>query len=109
MKLQKQLDTTYHADRYLRYQLLIAVDVPHIVTSLRQRIPRASEQAISRTMNRLSYMKKSAGSAVSLFTDTPILMARAVEKGDEDEGYDEASYTLGQSYNGQAVRNVNPL
>lgn len=71
MQLQKQLDTPYHADRYLRDKLLTAVDVPHIQTSLRDRIPRTSEQAICRVMNRLSDNKRSAGGTVAyLASDT---------------------------------------
>lgn len=63
MSLQKQLDTPYHKDRFLRDRLLTAVDIPNILTTLRDRMPRTSQQAVNRIANQLCDKPKSAGSA----------------------------------------------
>lgn len=71
MQLQKQLHIPYHEDRFLRDQLPTAGDIPGIHTSLRDRIPRISEQAVNRLANRLSEKRRMAGrNAFILETDT---------------------------------------
>lgn len=65
MQLQKQLDLPYHGDRYLRDQILTAVDIPSIQMVFRDKIPRTAEQAINRIANRLSEQRNTAGSSVA--------------------------------------------
>lgn len=60
--LQKKLDTDYHNDRYLRDLLLTEIDIPSIHDHLMERIPRTAQQAIQRTVLRLSEKTKNAGS-----------------------------------------------
>lgn len=78
MSLQNQLDPSYHTDQFLRDILLTAVDIPHIQASLRDRLPRASQQAIIRMAIKLSESNKSAESSM-------------VYEAKED---DEANYSL---------------
>lgn len=87
MQLQKQLDTPYHEDMFLRDHLLTAVDVPGIQTSLRDPITRTSEQSINRVANCLSEKRRTAGSSVY-----------NVDDGGQPKP--EELYSLGQSYNG---------
>ena len=56
--LQKQLEVTYHADRFLRDRLLKAVDIASIQTTLRDRMPETSHDAVNRIANQLSDKKK---------------------------------------------------
>lgn len=62
MSLRKQLYDSYHGDQYLRDRLLTAMYMPHIIESLRDRVPCTSEQFINRVANRLSSHPKTAGS-----------------------------------------------
>lgn len=101
MQLQKQLDIPYHEDSFLRDQLLTAVDIPGIQTSLRDRIPRTSEQAVNRIENRLSEKKEAAGRTVNNM--------EASFEPDSDvnkESHTSAMYYIGQSYYGEVKRNV---
>ena len=88
MSLQHQLDPTYHSDNFLRDRLLTAVDIPAIQATLRDRMPRTSQQAVNRVANQLCDQSRSAGSNSACFID---------EKS-------SANYTLGRSYGGDAKR-----
>lgn len=88
MSLKKQLDSSYHGDRYLRNRLLNAVDIPHIQEALREKMQRYSQQAVNRIENRLSNKPRTAGSVAINYTAD-------IDPGASDE--DEAIYTLGQS------------
>lgn len=54
ISLQKQLDVSYHDDRFLRDRLLAAVDLPSVQATLRDRITRNSQQAINSIAIQLS-------------------------------------------------------
>lgn len=71
MSVQKQLDTPCHGDRYLRDSLLTAVDVPKIMESLKERMPRSSQKLINRVSNRFSDKPKTAGTAVVHYSSEP--------------------------------------
>ena len=92
MSLQNQLDVTYHEDKFLRDRLLTAVDIPSIQSSLRDRLPRTSQQAINRVAIQLSDRKRSAGGSSACIT--------------QDDDDDKALYSLGKSYGGEARRDV---
>lgn len=98
MALQKQLDTSYHADRFLRDRLLTAVDLPALQTTLRDRIPRSSHQAVQRIANQLSDKKGSAGSTVAMIAGSSPIYGSGYEN--------EALYSLGRTYGGDAKRRV---
>lgn len=42
MSIQKQLDSSYHGYRYLRDQLMTAIDIPVVQYPLKDRVPRSS-------------------------------------------------------------------
>lgn len=90
MSLQNQLDITYHTDQFLRDRLLTSVNIPAIQSSLRDRLPRTSQQAINRIANQLSAKSRSAGTNAVCIVD------------DEDE----VMYSLGKQYGGDA-RSIN--
>lgn len=54
MSLQKQLDTHYHTDTFLRDLLLKSVDIPSIQTALRDLMYSTSHQAVNMIANQLS-------------------------------------------------------
>lgn len=65
MSLEKQLDTSYHRDRYLRCRLLTGVYIPHLRDALCDRVPRAAQQNIHPVMNHMSSGPRTAGSVVT--------------------------------------------
>lgn len=87
-RLQQQLDTIYHNDTFLRDQLIISTDIPHVQKLLRERLPRTSQQAINRIATHLSSETNSAGSYLT--------------KDEEEE--DITMYTYGHRYGGTAAR-----
>lgn len=54
MSLRNKLDTSYHTNQILRYSLLTVVDIPAIKSTLRDRLPRTSQKAINRIVNKFS-------------------------------------------------------
>lgn len=90
ISLQKQLDDVYHADHFLRDRLLTAVDIPKIQLTLRDRMPRNSQNAIQRVANQLSDKLRSAG--------TNIVCSA------EDDSTDQTKilYSLGKTFGGDA-------
>lgn len=62
---QGQMNSVYHDDRILRDQLMIAIDIPDINRSLRERMPLISEDLIQRTVTSLSIMPGSARSLLA--------------------------------------------
>ena len=89
MSLQNQLDDTYHDDKFLRDRLLTAVDIPSIQSSLRDRLPRTSQQAINRVAIQLSDRKRSAGSNAACTVED-----------------NETFYSLGKTYGGEAIKDT---
>lgn len=94
VSLQKQLNSNYQGDEFLRDRILQATDIPSIQTTLRDRIPETSQQAVNRIENQLSDKPRSAGSSMALLID------------DNGEHIDEAMYSLGKTYGGEARRPV---
>lgn len=93
MQLQNQLNIPYLEDRFQRDQLVTAVEIRWIQTSLRDRIPRTSEQAVNRISNPLSEKRKTSGRT--------ILNIKA-EESSQDTLHDQTPdvlYYQGQSYN----------
>jgi hypothetical protein len=87
---QAQLHEDYHPDRFLRDQLVMAADVPHVARALREKVPHTSHEAIQRIASLLSDRPKSAGANFS-------------GAADELDGDVEISlYGLGKKYHGQA-------
>lgn len=94
MRTEKQLDTPYNGDRYLRDRQLTAVEIPRIWDSLRDRMPRTAQQLINRVANRLSDKPKTAGTELALHA----------EDDDPTENGSSAMYNLGKNYGGKAQR-----
>lgn len=96
--LQNQLDPTYQTDQFLRDRLLTAVDIPSIQSTLRDRLPRTSQQTINRVANQLSDKKKTAGSnsvcMTSAYTNVPYKT--------HDPYENHVHYSLGKTYGGDA-------
>lgn len=69
ISLQKKVNRKYHTDGFLRDLFLTAVEVPAIQVSLRDHIPRSSNQALNRVANQLSDKINSAGSASAFLTE----------------------------------------
>lgn len=60
MSIQKQLDKSYHGNKFFRDRLLTSVDVPAIRDCLKDRIPRSSQQLINMVANRLPHQPRTA-------------------------------------------------
>lgn len=74
MSSQKQLDSSYNSDQYLRDRILLAVDIPKIRTALRDLIPRTSAQSIHRAANWLPNKPRTTGTNATesrISTDPP--------------------------------------
>lgn len=89
--LQKQLDITYHDEKFLRDRLLTAVDIASIQTTLRDRMTMNSRDAVNRVANQLSDKPNYACSSITCTIDC------------EEQ---VANYSLGKSYGGEARRDV---
>lgn len=87
--LQIQLDSNYHSDAFLRDRLFTAIDIPIIHSTLRDRLPCTSHQAVNRVANTLSYKAHSASS-------TSACMVEA----EDDQFRTEAHYSLKDSFGG---------
>lgn len=87
-KIQHQLHRSYHDPRFLRDQLLIAADLPHLRRSLIEKIPKTAQEAMQRIATLLSSEPKSAG-------------ANCIH-----EDRDEINYGLGNRYGGQARKSL---
>lgn len=89
--LQNQLDVTYHDDKSLRDRFLTVVDIASIQTTLRDRMPSNSHDAVNRVAKQLSNKPNSAGSNATCMVEYD---------------RDEANYSLGKSYGEEAKRDV---
>lgn len=88
ISVQKQLDTLYHGDRYLRDRLLTTVNIPVIRDALRDLVPRTAHQLINGVANRMSDKPKTAGLIMSHFVP------------EHSDGNNEAMYMLGRKFGG---------
>ena len=66
---QRQLHPSYREDRFLRDQLIIGADLPHIQHSLQDKIPTTAQEAVNRILSKLSNEAKSAGINLALDED----------------------------------------
>jgi hypothetical protein len=87
---QRQLHESYHNDRFLKDQIVIAVDIPEIERSLREKAARTSHEVIQRVAALLSNEPRSAGAH---FT---------IDNEHENEGY----YGTANRYGGEAKRKL---
>lgn len=60
-RIQNQLDKQYHKDSFLKDQLVMAADLPHLERSLRERVPKTAHETMHRIAASLSGEPKSAG------------------------------------------------
>lgn len=88
ISLQKQLDTYYHDDHFLRDRLLTSIDIPLVQAAFKDRLPRNSQQAIKGIAIQLREHKKSAGVSAACIAQ------------EEDLGF----YSLDKYYHGKARR-----
>lgn len=86
-KVQRQLHKDYRKDRFLKYRLVLATDIPHVSPALKEKVPDTSHEATQRIAALLSGEPNSAG-------------AYFVENEEEDQ----ALYGLGKRIKGQAQR-----
>lgn len=103
MSLHKQLDVRYYGDRYLRYQLLTAVDIRYVQITLRARIPRTSEQAINRFSNGLSDKRRTAGSTCANWTHSHN------DKSNQHDHNDNSSHRYNNYHSNQHSHNNSPV
>ena len=85
---QRQLHESYHKDRFLKDQIVIAVDIPEIERSLREKAAHSSHEVIQRVAALLSNEPRSAGAHF------------ASDYGPEPEGF----YGTSSRYGGEARR-----
>ena len=90
-QIQRQLDKSYRTDNFLRDQLLVAADLTSIKQSMRERVPKTAQEATQRIATFLSSEAGSAGSNAFFNCDT---------------AFNEALYSLGSKYGGEAKRNL---
>lgn len=91
-RIQNQLDVQYHRDSFLRDQLVMAADIPHLERSLRERVPKTAHEAMHRIAASLSNEPRSAGANWT-----------AVDSHNDDT---QAHYGLGKSFGGQARKQL---
>lgn len=89
--LQKQLESHYQHDDFIRDQLIVSTDLPRIQQSLLERVPSSSQDAVNRIATFLSH-KKGSSNSVFISSEEP----------------DSAMYSLGNRYGGDARRNTRP-
>lgn len=95
ISLQKQLDDLYQLGSLVRDRLLTDTDIPVIKSTLRDRMPRTSQQAVNLIYNLLSDKERSAGSSYACVIDP--------NDDDDDSGYEE-NYSLRNTYGSAAQR-----
>lgn len=88
IKIQHQLHSSYHEDRFLRDQLLVAADLSHLRTSLVDKIPKTAQEAMQRIAALLSSEPRSAGAHIV------------------NDNEELVMYGLGQRYHGKARKSL---
>lgn len=99
MALQQQLHSSYHGDRQLRDRIMNSVDIARIQDALTDRPPRTTQQLIERIATKLSHRPKTAGASSAY-------MSHEAPDRNRYDGEDQAMYTLGQRYHGDATRRL---
>lgn len=92
MTLQDQLNDTFHTYLFLRDRLMTANDIPHIQTTLRDRMPRSSPQDVNCMANQRRDKSQTAGSFSAGVVDC------------DTSQVDEAHSSLGKSFGVDARR-----
>lgn len=69
-RIQHQLDEHYHKDSFLRDQLVMAAQLPHLERALRERVPKTAHEAMHRIAASLSNDPRSARANWSLQHDS---------------------------------------
>jgi len=87
-KIQHQLHTAYHDPRFLRDQLLVAADIPHLRRSLIEKIPATAQEAMQRIATLLSSAPRSAA-------------AHCI-----DDQEDQVNYGTGKRFGGDARKRL---
>ena len=85
-RIQHQLHSDYHGDRFLRDQLLVAADIPHLRRSLIDKMPRTAPEAMQRIATLLSSEPLSAGANFAMHST-------------------QANYGVNKQFGGQAKKN----
>jgi hypothetical protein len=94
---QRQMKTFHHCDHILRDQLLIAIDVPEINRSLRERVPKTSNDLIQRAATSLPIQPASASPLLASSFDVEIST-----ESDASVAGDSAYYETGRRFGGAA-------
>lgn len=97
VSLQTQLDTSYQSDLLLQDRLLTATDVPAIQSTLRDRMPCTSQQAVNRISNKLSDKERLSGRSSACPTNS-------CPDREDDEDTGEVHYSLRKTFKGDARR-----
>lgn len=107
LAVKKHLYQKYHDDAFLRDRRLTEIGILHIHASLRERIPKTSQQSLNRVVSHLSENPKTAGTAsVNLVSVHSDVTRQTASTNDEN---DEAFYSLSQAYGGRAHNNLKPF
>lgn len=97
MSSQKQLNPTYHDNKFLCDRLSIAVSIPSVQVSLGGRVPGTAQQPANRTANRLSSKQQISVASTIHYDPTSF------------ESLDDGvMYTFVQSYGGAVTRPIKP-
>jgi hypothetical protein len=100
---QRQMNTIYNCDNILRAQLLIAIDVPEINRSLRERVPKPSNDLIQRAATSLSIQPASASTLLASSFDVEIST-----ESDASIACDSAYYGTGRRFGGATRKSRKP-
>ena len=87
-KIQHQLHSDYRKDRFLRDQLLVAADIPHVRRSLVDKIPLTAQEAMQRIAALLSSEPSSAGAHLA------------------QDDFDDVNYGMGKNFGGRAKKSL---
>ena len=87
-KVQHQLHTDYRHDRFLRDQLLVAADIPHVRRSLVDKIPPTAQEAMQRIVALFSSEPSSAGAHLA------------------EDDFDEVHYGMGRRFSDHAKKSL---
>ena len=89
-KIQHQLRSDYRKDRFLRDQLHVAADIPHVRRSLVDKIPLTAQETMQRIAALLSSEPRSAGAHLA------------------QDDFDEVHYGMGRKSGGRAKKSLRP-
>lgn len=105
--MQEQLDPKYHNDERLRDSILTVVDIPHIRSSLKERVPDNAQQALNHVASHLCENPKNAENPRDNLLSAHFYCTENTADIHDEDGKDCSS--LGQKYGGRARNNLKPL